>query len=360
MRLAAGIDALAVGFPEQVRTNDYFRQHHAALVAAAEARASVQVWTPEPAQAGAKDLGPFLQAMQPYLRDPFRGTVERRALGQGDSIMDYEADAAVRAVAAAKLTLGDIDLLICSSFVGEQVGGGHAAFLARRLGLVGAAFNLESTCAGGMVALHTACAMVASQQARRVLVVTSCNYTRCSEETDSLSWICGDGAAALVVGPAAPGLGVMGKSIHHTADTCGAMYFELAVDAAGVPKICMRNSRDAGKRIRASSEQYVVQCCQEAATAAGIELSDVQHFLFNTPTAWYMQFCAQALGIDPQRCIDTYPRYGNIGPVLTFANLHALALSRGIKAGDWVLMFGMGSVSSAAALMLRWGDMALG
>ena len=83
------------------------------------------------------------------------------------------------------------------------------------------------------------------------------------------------------------------------------MYFELAVDAAGAPKVCMCNSRDAGKRIRACSEQYVVQCCQEVATAAGIELSDVQHFLFNTPTAWYMQFCAQALGSDPQRCIDT-------------------------------------------------------
>lgn len=133
MRWAAGIDALAVGFPEQVRTNDYFRQNHTALVAAAEARASVQVWPPEPVKTDAKALGPVLQAMQPYLQDPFRGTVERRALGQGDSIMDYESDAAVRALAAAELTLGDIDLLICSSFVGVLCAGGRCGGRAKGL-----------------------------------------------------------------------------------------------------------------------------------------------------------------------------------------------------------------------------------
>lgn len=73
----------------------------------------------------------FELEMMPYLQDPFRGTVERRVLGLGESSLTLEYKAAKDALLSAKFSPNDVDLLIVSSFLPEQIGFGNAAFLAR-------------------------------------------------------------------------------------------------------------------------------------------------------------------------------------------------------------------------------------
>ncbi len=111
--------------------------------------------------------------------------------------------------------------------------------------------------------------------------------------------------------------------------------------------------------MRDVSESHVRLCCEDVVQRAGLSMADVDHFVFNTPTAWYMRFCARALEIDPDRCIDAYPKYANIGPVLPFANLYEMASTRGIKPGAVVLLYGIGSASNAVATLMRWGEVAL-
>ncbi|HMJ16017.1 MAG TPA: 3-oxoacyl-[acyl-carrier-protein] synthase III C-terminal domain-containing protein, partial [Polyangiaceae bacterium] len=70
--------------------------------------------------------------------------------------------------------------------------------------------------------------------------------------------------------------------------------------------------------------------------------------------------CARALGIDSERVINTYPKYANMGPALLPGNLYQAARENPIKKGDLVLMYSIGSVSSSGAMVVRWGDTALG
>jgi 3-oxoacyl-[acyl-carrier-protein] synthase-3 len=56
--------------------------------------------------------------------------------------------------------------------------------------------------------------------------------------------------------------------------------------------------------------------------------------------------------------VNTYPRFANVGPALLPVNLHDAAPR--LHAGDHVLVFSIGSVSTAGAAVLRWGDVALG
>ena len=64
--------------------------------------------------------------------------------------------------------------------------------------------------------------------------------------------------------------------------------------------------------------------------------------------------------MDAERTISAYPLYANVGPVLMPANLHLAASLGRIAPGALVLLYSVGSVSTASAAVMRWGDVALG
>ncbi len=343
--------------PSGVRTNDYWRSLYPTVVEDLEQKGRHKIWSPPPNSIG---TSLFLEEMAPYLHDPFRGTVERRVLGAGQTSLSIECGAARRALDAAGIGPENIDITLCVSFLGDHAGLGNGAFLARALDLPGPAWNVESTCAGSLAALDLASSLIGSGRADRILVVTSCDYSRRIDERDVLSWTSGDGAAAFVVGRASSNHGILGSNFIPTTATCGSLYFEYCEPAPNEYGVRMQCTADAGRLLRETSEDCIRRTCERAMTQAGVTIHDVDHFIFATPTAWYANFCARSLGIDPRRCVDTYPQYANIGPVCWLANLYEHARSRGIRSGDIVLLCAIGSVSSAGAIVARFGTMNLG
>jgi len=355
--IAAEIQSLGVEMPPIVRTNDYWRQRYPNLVHDVEEQGRHKVWSP-PLDSRATSI--FLEEMAPYLHDPFRGTIERRVLAPGQTSLDLECAAARKALDALGLGPRDIDITLCASFLGDYPGIGNGAFLAKALELSGPAWNIESACAGGLMGFDMASSLVASGRAEKVLVVVSCDYSRRIDDKDVMSWTSGDGAAAFVVGRATGDRGILGSHFMPTTSTCGSLYFEICETAPGSYGLRMQCTAEAGRLLRETSEDCIRKTCERAIADAGMTKKDVEHFIFATPTAWYVNFCARSLGIDPQRCVDTHPYYANVGPVCWLANLHEHARSRGIRADDVVLMCAIGSVSSVGAIVARFGSMALG
>ena len=351
-----GIRSLAVSFPSIIRTNDYYRENYPELIAEAEKKTLSRVFS----TADSASMNEFDQEMIPYLPDPFRGTVERRVLGPGETSLTLSYSAAKDALNAAKLSPEEIDLMLVATIFPEQIVPGNAAFLAGELGLQGAAWNIDSTCSNAIAALQTACALVRAGEYRNVLVVICTNYSRFTDENDTLSFLSGDGAGAFVVSTLKPTQGVLGTKIINTASTCGTFFNELTTDAQGNPRMYIRAGKGAGKMLSDTSVKFVRECCLGAIEAAGVSLDKIDFFAFNTPTAWYANVCARALGINPERAINLHDRYANIGPMLPLANLyHGAELGR-IRENDLVLVYTIGSVSNAGASVMRWGDVALG
>jgi 3-oxoacyl-[acyl-carrier-protein] synthase-3 len=285
--------------------------------------------------------------------------VERRVLAPGETALSMELRAARAVLAAAQRSPGDVDLAIVGSFLPDQIGVGNSAFLARELGLSCAAWNVESACSSALAGLRTAAALVATGQHERALVVSSCSYTRYVDDRDTLGWFFGDAAAAFLVGPTPPGFGLLGAEGVHTGETCGSFYYDIFDDPAAGPRVRIQASAASGQLIRDASEGYVRRCCEGAARAAGVTLAEIDFFVFNTPVAWFATFAAHVLGVDPGKTLSTYPRYANIGPAVLPVNLYEAAATGRIRAGDRVLLFTIGSVSSAGAVVMRWGDVAL-
>lgn len=175
-----------------------------------------------------------------------------------------------------------------------------------------------------------------------------------------MAWLVGDGAAAILVGPVAAGFGILGSKSIHTASTCGAFFYELALDESGAPVVRMGGSREAGQLLRDASEAALTSCCGGALEAAGLSIADIDFFVFNTPMAWFTDFASRVLGFDRRRTIDSYPYVANAGPALMPTNLFLAAKNGSIRPGDRVLLYSMGGVSSAAAVVLRWSAAGLG
>jgi 3-oxoacyl-[acyl-carrier-protein] synthase-3 len=351
-----GIRSLAVSFPSIIRTNDYYRDNYPELVAQVEQKTLSRVFSP----AGPTASNDFDEEMIPYLSDPFRGTVERRVLAPNESALTISYSAAKDALEAANLSPSEIDLMLVATIFPDQIVPGNAAFLAGELGLKGAAWNIDSTCSNAIVALQSACALVRAGEYRNVLVVICTNYSRFTDENDTLSFLSGDGAGAFVVSSVKPNQGVLATKILNTSSTCGTFFNELTTDEQGNPRMYIRAAKGTGKVLSDTAAHFLRECCHGAVQAAGVTLEDIDFFAFNTPTAWYANVCTRTLGIDPARTINIHDYYANIGPMFPLANLyHGAELGR-IRENDLVLVYTIGSVSNAGASVMRWGDVALG
>lgn len=352
---AAGMISLAISVPDRVVTNDDWRARQPQLIADAEKR----IWMWKKGDAPKETQDPFHLEMAPYLDDPFRGTVQRRLLPDGAPALGMEADAARQALQAAGLGPKDIDLLICTSFLPDHHGIGGAAYLARELGLERAAWNLESACSSALIAFQTAANLVRAGQHDRVLVVCSCTYSRAADETDPVAWGVGDAAVAFVVGPVAADLGFLGGHAIHSGATCGAIEYRIELDQALNPVYRMRTDPTISKKLKDTAAPFLETCVSAALERAGLRVEDLDFCVFNTPLAWYSAFCARVIGAPLDKTINMYPAYANIGPALWGTNLlHAAHWH--LKPGDLVLLYSVGSVSSAAAAVVRWGDVKLG
>jgi 3-oxoacyl-[acyl-carrier-protein] synthase-3 len=355
------LKGLGVRFGSVVRGNDYYREHYQDVIDNATQKSLAKAFSPADGSAASRA---YDEEMGRYLSDPFRGTVERRILAAGETALSLSEGAARDALAAAKVAPKDIDLILCASWLPEYfVAPGDAVFLAQALGVKVPAWNIESACSSGLVILQMAHAMIASRQFRRVLCVVSSTNSRHTAPNDSLGWISSDGAAAAVVEAVdeANGEGILGTFSVNTAETCGVFVHELVAADNGKGAVRMQVGSVGTKALRESTgPELVKRCCEGAAKASGATLADIRFYGFSTPLAWFSSLCVKALEIDPARTLNLFPRFANVGAPFPLVNLYFGAQQGLLKPGDLGLIYTVGSVSSAGAMVVRWGDVGLG
>ena len=358
-RAHAGMTALAVAFPSVRRTNEHWRRHHAAKVQEAEQLTLAKLWSaPERARGAAPSA--FERTMQPYLEDPFRGAVERRLRAPGEPALAMELEAARGALGAAGLDTEQVDLTLMTSFVGDRFGVGNAAYLADALGLTTPAWNYETACSGSVVGLHMAASLVSSGEYGRVLVVASTSNSVQVVDDDSLGWFVGDGAGAFVVERVPEGFGVLGHATLNSVGTNDMFVIDSVPDGAGSTRLCTRANERAAQMARDTAEPYLRATVSAALARASVALGAVAFWVFNTPNAWYADFCALALGVAEERYHSVYPRYANIGAALMPATLYHALHERRVGPGGPGGVDSIGSTSTASAAVARFGEVALG
>ncbi|WP_449277410.1 beta-ketoacyl-ACP synthase III [Leucobacter sp. GX24907] len=131
------------------------------------------------------------------------GIIQRRRASASVAAVDLAVAAGEEAIIRSGLDRSEIDGLIISTISNVAITPSMAALAAHRLGITpAAAFDISAACAGYVYGVAQADALVRAGTCRNVIVIGAEKMSDLVDPTDrSISFLLGDGAGAVIVGP---------------------------------------------------------------------------------------------------------------------------------------------------------------
>jgi 3-oxoacyl-[acyl-carrier-protein] synthase-3 len=272
------------------------------------------------------------------------GVSERRYLGDGEDLLGIATESAERALALEGISPGEIDQVLAATMSHDRLSPNLAPLVAARLGIEAGALDLGAACTGFVGALAMAAGQVEAGRADTVLVLGAERLSTLVDHDDrATAALFGDGAGAAIVRPASgAGFGpfVLGS------DGARSEIVRVERDEALIRMEGQDTFREAVNRMAAASVA--------AASAAGLELADIDHFIYHQANARILRALAQRLDLDPERVVECISRFGNTSAASIPIAL-AVSLEEGrIAAGDRVLLAAFGGGLTWGATVLEW------
>lgn len=210
------------------------------------------------------------------------GIVQRRRSSSEIGAVDLAVAAGEEAIAKSGLDRSQIDGVIISTISNVAVTPSMAALAAHRLGLTpAAAFDISAACAGYVYGVAQADALVRSGVCQNVLVIGAEKLSDIVSPTDrSISFLLGDGAGAVVVGPSDhTGIGpTVWGSDGEKWDTIGmTSTFEEYRNGAG--SVAWPTLRQDGQTVFRWAVWEMAKVARRTLEASGIEAADLAAFI---------------------------------------------------------------------------------
>lgn len=192
-----------------------------------------------------------------------------------------------------------------------------------------------------------ACGHVESGRARLALVVGADFLSRYLDLGDrDTAPLFADGAAAAVIGPAdAASRGWIGPVVLRS-DHAGAELIRL--DRGG--RIEMRGPDTFREAVRALSEVSL-----EALAAAGLDLEQIDLFVYHQANSRIIRAVGERLGIEPRRAVDYVGRFANSSTATLPIALSVACEEGRLRAGARVLLAAFRGGFTWGATVLQWG-----
>lgn len=287
------------------------------------------------------------------------GLRERRVAAEGQATSDLATAAARRALEAAGVAAGELDLVVCATCSPDHAFPSTAALVAQQLGATGcAAFDLQAGCAGFVYALSVAAQQVHGGLARRVLVIGADLMTRHVDPHDrDTAVIFGDGAGAAVLGPGEAGQGL--EALDLGADGSGAGLLSLPAGGSRRPASAdtvaggLHRVRMEGRALFRAAVRCTVESARRALAAAKLVAEDVDLVVPHQSSRRLLAATARSLGLPLERFVVNLERFGN-----TSAGSLPIALDEAVRdgraaPGHRLLLLGFGAGLSWGSALLR-------
>jgi len=287
------------------------------------------------------------------------GIRERRFAADDEALSDIALPAARAALAQARLTPGDIDLLIVATVTADMQFPSTAAILGDLLGADdAAAYDLAAGCTGFMYGIAQAYGMVESGLSRRSLVVGADVLSKLMNFADrSTCVLFGDGAGAVVV-ERAPKEGFLGFELG--ADGAGGKDLNLPAGGSRMPPTAETIASGAhyvhmnGREVFKFATRVLVSSGEAILDQCNLSVEDVDVYVPHQANVRIIDHAVAKLGIPKEKVIVNVDRYGNTSSAsIPLALADAVASGR-LKQGDTLLMTGMGAGMTWGSAVMRW------
>ncbi|MBS4095429.1 MAG: ketoacyl-ACP synthase III [Sulfuricella sp.] len=281
------------------------------------------------------------------------GIRERHMAAEGELTSDLAQQAAERALEAAGLDAGDIDLIVVATTTPDRVFPSTACILQAKLGISNGcpAFDVQAVCSGFVYAVSVANNFIRAGQARNALVVgaeTLSRITDWSDRGNCILW--GDGAGAVVL-QASSEPGILATHLHADGRYQDLLFVDGGVSLKTEGAFYMRMSGNAVFKMAVNTLDAIVD---ETLEANGLSKSDIDWLVPHQANTRIIQATAKKLGMSMERVVVTVDRHGNTSAASIPLALDTAVREGKIQAGETVLMEAFGGGFTWGSVLLKF------
>ena len=285
------------------------------------------------------------------------GIRERHVVAEGETTSDLAYHAATRAMEAAGVDAGDIDLIVLGTTTPDLIFPSTACLLQHRLGANGCpAFDVNAACSGFIYALTVADKFIRSGAAKTALVVGAETLTRMLDWSDrSTCVLFGDGAGAVVL-KADSEAGILSTHLHADGGKKELLWNPVGVSVGFKP-----GEHNAGVKVLMTGNdvfKHAVKALdavvEETLEANGLDRHDIDWLIPHQANLRIIEATAKRLDMPMERVIVTVDKHGNTSSGSVPLALDEAVRSGRVQRGQLVLLEAFGGGFTWGSALLRY------
>jgi 3-oxoacyl-[acyl-carrier-protein] synthase-3 len=286
------------------------------------------------------ELSARLDTSDAWIRER-TGIAQRHIADRSQASSDLALEASKRALQAAGVAPGEIDLIIVATSTPDYVFPSTACLLQAKLGVKGsAAFDVQAVCSGFVYGLATADAFIKSGQYRKALVVGAEVFSRILDWNDRGTCVLfGDGAGAVVLAAGSqPGI----HASRLRADGSHAGMLSVPGNVCGGAIVGSPFLQMNGQAVFKFAVKVLEESARETVAAAGMQLADIDWLIPHQANVRILDATARKLGLAPEKLVVTVDHHGNTSAASVPLALDELVQAGTIRPGHRLLLQGVG------------------
>ncbi|MDD2763880.1 MAG: ketoacyl-ACP synthase III [Opitutaceae bacterium] len=290
------------------------------------------------------------------------GIRERHIAGQHEPTSELAARAASAAIADARLTAADIDLVVLATVTPDMPMPSTACAVQRKLGISERAmcFDLNAACTGFLYALDVARSLMAAGHHRHALVIGAEKLSSFLDWQDrSTCVLFGDGAGAVVLGQASePGRGILGCYLGAE----GVDPSLLCIPGGGCLHPASAHSVEhrqhyvkmKGREIFKMAVRVMAGAAREILEQHGLTADQITWVIPHQANLRIIETLAKDLALPLDRFIINLDRYGNTSSASIPIALDEARRAGRIHPGEISLLVAFGGGLTYGSALIRW------
>ncbi len=300
-----------------------------------------------------------LDTSDQWIRDR-TGIRERRVSSDAESNACMGKAAATQVLNELGMTPLDVEAIVYATASPDRLLPSAACDLQAILGAKNAAaFDVGAACAGFVYALNVAEGLIASEQAKNVLVIAAERLTKIMDWSDRATAVLfGDGAGATLVRPSDGTRGIL-SSYMKSDGTLADLLYRPGGGAVHPPDAALLTDHSyfihmAGREVFKAAVLSMADACDQALQRAGLSGADIDLMIPHQANIRIIEATAKHARMPMDKVYVNVDRYGN-----TSAASVAIALDEAVRTGRLqpgmrVLLVAFGAGFTWASMVVKW------
>lgn len=272
------------------------------------------------------------------------GIRERHVVADDEATSDLATKAAQNAIASAKISPQDIDLIIVATTTPDKIFPSVATIVQQKLGISGCpAFDVQAVCSGFVYALATADNFIKAGSAKCALVIGAETFSRITDWSDRGNCILwGDGAGAVIL-EASDEAGIISTHLHADGHYEKMLHVPRKTEAE---KSASKYKHDTvvmeGNAVFKMAVNTLDAIVDETLSANGLQKSDIDWLVPHQANIRIIQATAKKLDMSMDSVVVTVEKHGNTSAASIPLALDVAVRDGRIQRGHIVLMEAFG------------------